>query len=207
MNRKIWVCLIITVLLTVIGVSFGYYTFAVQETGSGSLGVGTDTAINLTFNVSKQIGFTLTQFNLVQNGEDIIDSSVASATIAGGTNASPVTGHYYVYLNIASNTFIYTTEAHTPELLLKVLDPSGNEVTSITGLTYNSTYRGFDITTKSGLIPIALNRSITSRSVTTSTTESWTIAVMVNNLDSNQADNEGATFNSSILIRPTSYSS
>ena len=49
---------------------------------------------------------------------------------------------------IEDNDFEYSTENQTPELLLKVVDPNGNEVKNIDGLVYYE--NGFDITTRTG---------------------------------------------------------
>ena len=77
---------------------------------------------------------------------------------------------YWVYFNITDNTLIYS-DGSTPEVILSVTDPIGNEVTSIEGLTYG-TYNGvtgFDVTTKKGIFTIATNYPITSNSSTNAT--------------------------------------
>ena len=206
-DRRIITYIIIVSLLTVIGVSFGYFGFYVTGNGTGSIDVTTDNSLNLTFNVTKQLGFKLTQFNFIENGNNLSDSSIARATLAGGSVSDPQSSLYSVYLNITSNDFIYTTNDHKPELLLKVYDPSNTEITTLTGLTYSNTYHGFDITTKTGLIAITVDNSITSTSNTNPTVEDWTITVIANNLDTNQADNAGASFGASVLMNSSQYSS
>ena len=48
-------------------------------------------------------------------------------TANNATNTA--TRNYYIYLDINTNEFVYTTEDNQAELLLKVIDPTGVEVT------------------------------------------------------------------------------
>ena len=130
-------------------------------------------------------------------------------TANNATNTA--TRNYYLYLNITSNDFIYTVDENTPELILTITDPEGNPVTSISGLSYKENVtttvtggesqiiNGFDITTQTGLITIADNYEITATN--TSTTQEWVTLV---NLDSDQEENTGKTFEASLIIREDS---
>ena len=59
---------------------------------------------------------------------------------------------YNLILEIDSNDFEYSTPEEDAELLLKVIDPNGNELTNIEGLEYVTVEEesGFDITDKIG---------------------------------------------------------
>ena len=61
-------------------------------------------------------------------------STIASATLTANNATNTATENYYVYLNITSNDFEYTTEDEQAELLLKVTDPDGTEVTTLGNL-------------------------------------------------------------------------
>uniref|UniRef100_UPI003FEDDF3B DUF6273 domain-containing protein n=1 Tax=Candidatus Onthocola sp. TaxID=3085646 RepID=UPI003FEDDF3B len=115
------------------------------------------------------------------------------------------TEHYYMYLNISENTFTYTQDANTPEILLSIKDGSNNEITSVSGLTYKTvtdgkgaSIKGFDITKKSGLITILNNREITT---TSTKTEEWNVMVTFVNYNSNQAGNAGKNFSAKLMIQ------
>ena len=110
-----------------------------------------------------------------------------------------------MYLNISDNTFTYTQDTNTPEILLTIKDASGNAVTSITGLTYKTvtdgkgaSLSGFDITTKSGLVTLFSNREITT---TSSKTEQWNVSVTFVNYNADQSANAGKSFNAKLLIQ------
>ena len=83
--------------------------------------------------------------------------------------------------------------------------PDGTELTTLDGLTYKTvtdgkgtTIKGFDITTKKGLITIADNRKITT---TSTIEEKWSITLTLVNYDVNQIDNLGKMFSSRLIIQ------
>ena len=98
---------------------------------------------------------------------------------------------------------------NTPELILTITKPDGTELTTLDGLTYKTvtdgkgtTIKGFDITTKKGLITIANNRKITT---TSTIEEKWSITLTLVNYDVNQIDNLGKMFSSKIIIQQDEY--
>ena len=114
-----------------------------------------------------------------------------------------------MYLNISNNTFTYTQNENTPELLLTITDVSGNAITSITGLTYKTvidgkgtSVSGFDITTKSGLLTLFDNREITA---SPTKTEEWNVTVTFVNYNVNQTGNAGKSFNAKLMIQQEEY--
>ena len=130
--------------------------------------------------------------------------------LTANNKTNTATEHYYMYLNISENTFTYTQNESTPELLLTIKDTSGNEITSITSLTYKTvtdgkgaSISGFDITTKSGVITLFDNREITT---TSSKTEEWNITVTFVNYNANQTGNAGKSFNAKLMIQQESQS-
>ena len=119
------------------------------------------------------------------------------------------TEHYYLYLNISENTFTYTQNEDVPEILLTIKDVNGNEVTSITDLTYKTvsdgkgaSITGFDITNKGGMITSFNNREITT---TSTKTEEWTIKITFVNYDLDQSGNAGKSFDGQILISKDTF--
>ena len=119
------------------------------------------------------------------------------------------TKYYYLYLLISQNEFMYSQNENTPELILTITKPDGTELTTLDGLTYKTvtdgkgtTIKGFDITTKRGLITIANNKKITT---TSTIEEKWSITLTLVNYDVNQIDNLGKMFSSRLIIQQDEY--
>ena len=132
-------------------------------------------------------------------------STFAKAVLTANNKTNSATEHYYMYLNISNNSFVYTQNESTPEILFTIKDESNNEITSISGLTYKTvpdasgvSITGFDITTKSGLITIFDNREITT---TSSKTEEWNVTITYINYDADQSKNAGKILNANLLIQ------
>lgn len=104
---------------------------------------------------------------------------------------------------LIANEFTYTTEEHTPELLLSITDPDGKAVTTIEGLTYSTVngVSGFDITTKTGLVKLATDYTIHSTNSTTGLTQNWNITVTFVNLKTNQTANAGKSYSANVIIQ------
>ena len=103
-------------------------------------------------------------------------------------------------------------ETHTikvPELILTVTQPGEDgELTHIDNLDYkenvgNKGINGFDITGKTGLIPIAKNHKITATgsAPTVKAVQNWEIKVTLVNLDNDQTSNTNKTFTGNIIMQ------
>ena len=121
---------------------------------------------------------------------------------------------YYVYFNINSNNYVYTTEDNKPEIVLTILDPNNNPITELPNkdLTYvtaenadGTTVSGFDITTANGLFNIASLYPISSTSSTKATIQNWTFTVTFINLTTNQTENGGKTLNAEVILSKEVY--
>ena len=105
--------------------------------------------------------------------------------------------NYNIKLSIESNNLVYSTPNNTPELLIKVHDPNGIELTHIEGLNYvtSNGYSGFDVTTVTGDYYIANNYEIkTSDEVR----QTWNIELIFINLETNQDVNTAKDFNAKL---------
>ena len=156
----------------------------------------------LSFAVGDPLALQADETSFVKGGDSASDTTNVKALLTAGAGTS--TKYYYVYLFISSNEFIYTQDENTPELILTVTSPDGTELTSIDGLTYKTvtdgkgtTIKGFDITTKKGLITIANNKKITT---TSTIEEQWDVTVTLVNYDVNQINNIRKNFTSKLLI-------
>ena len=198
---------VLTFIAVVVGATFAY--FAAQSGGTGNINVNanTGTTDNLSFQVGEAISLTASQEDFGQGTGNKSGSTYARAILTANNTTNTATRNYYVYLNILNNDFEYTTEDEQGEILLKVTDPDGTEVTSIPGLTRKTSgtgdnqVTGFDITTKTGSITIADNYEIVS---TGTETQEWQVEVIFVNLDSDQNANTNKTFNANLIVREDS---
>ena len=194
------IVLFVTISFMLIGFTFAYFIVQGNKETNAAINATTYTTDSLTFEVGKDIAFSLNQLNLAPGGENQSGETSAKATLIANNKTNEATSSYYVYLNITNNEFIYTTDNNTPELILSITDPSGKNVTSITGLTYG-TYNGvsgFDITTKTGLIKIAEKYQINA---SPKTVQEWKVKVTFVNLDSDQGANSEKVAEAKILIQ------
>ena len=191
---------IITFIAVVVGATYAY--FQAQTGGTGNIDVNANTATtdNLSFQVGSAISLTANQEDFGQGAGNKSGSTFARATLTANNATNNATRNYYVYLNIESNDFEYTTEDNQAEILLKVTDPDGTEVTTLGSLERKTSggVTGFDITTSTGLITIADNYEIVS---TGTVTQEWQIEVIFANLDSDQNANTGKSFTASLIIQ------
>ena len=191
---------IITFIAVVVGATYAY--FQAQTGGTGNIDVNANTATtdNLAFQVGSAISLTANQEDFGQGMGNKSGETYARATLTANNATNNATRNYYVYLIVESNDFEYTTEDNQAELLLKVTDPNGTEVTTLGSLERKTSggVTGFDITTSTGLITIADNYEITS---TGTVTQEWQVEVIFANLDSDQNANAGKSFSANLIIQ------
>ena len=191
---------VITFIAVVIGATYAYFTAQGGGTGNINVNANTATTDNLSFQTGSAISLTANQEDFGSGMGNKSGSTYARATLTANNATNNATRNYYVYLNIESNDFEYTTEDNQAELLLKVTDPDGTEVTTLGSLERKTSgdVTGFDITTQTGLITIADNYEITS---TGTVTQDWQIEVIFANLDSDQNANTGKSFTANLIIQ------
>ena len=195
---------VLTFIAVVVGATYAY--FQAQGGGSANTNVNVQTATtdNLSFQVGESIRLTANQEDFGSGAGNKSGSTTASATLTANNATNNATRNYYVYLDITSNNFEYTTVDDQAELLLKITDPDGAEVTTLGSLERKTSggVTGFDITTSTGLITIADNYEITS---TGTVTQEWQIEVIFANLDSDQNANTGKSFSATLMIQEEAY--
>ena len=195
---------VITLILVVVGATYAYFTAQGGTSVNTNVNVQTSTTDNLSFQVGEAISLTANQEDFGSGMGNKSGSTYARATLTANNATNTATRNYYVYLDIENNDFEYTTGDEQAELLLKVTDPDGTEVTNISGLIRKTSgsgdnqVTGFDITTYEDTITIANNYEITS---TGTVTQEWQIEVIFVNLDSDQNANTGKTFNATLTIQ------
>ena len=191
---------VLTFIAVVVGATYAYFT--AQGGGTGNIDVNAQTATtdNLSFQTGAAINLTANQEDFGKGSGNKSGSTYARATLTANNATNNATRNYYVYLDITSNNFEYTTVDEQAELLLKVTDPDGTEVTTLGSLERKTSggETGFDITTSQGLITIADNYEIVS---TGTVTQEWQIEVIFANLDSDQNANTGKSFSANLIIQ------
>ena len=206
-DKKKRMFIIVSVLVVFIGISFAYVVAQISGGAIGNANITADTTDNLQFNIDKDITLNPTQFNVVEGGGGHSDTATGTASLLANSTNKSATFDYYVYFQINTNEYIYTTEDQKPEIVLTITDPTDQPVTSVDGLKYvtaqnadGTTVSGFDITTQSGLFNIASNYEITSSSSTQATEQDWIFTVTFINLTTNQAANGGSTLDAEIIL-------
>ena len=204
-TKIISIASIIALALTLVTATFAYFMAQTGEGKSTDIKVNASTVDTLTFEAGSALNLSLNQENFASGKGNQTGTTFAKAMLTANNKTNTATEHYYMYLNISENTFTYTQNENTPEILLTIKDGSNNEITSINGLTHKTvtdgkgtSISGFDITKKSGLITILNNREITT---TSSKTEEWNVTVTFVNYNSNQAGNAGKNFSAKLMIQ------
>ncbi len=191
---------VLTFIAVVVGATYAYFTAQGGGTGNIDVNAGTSTTDNLSFQVGSAINLTANQEDFGQGAGNKSGSTFARAVLTANNATNNATRNYYVYLDIESNDFEYTTSDNQAELLLKVTAPDGSEVTTLGSLERKTSggATGFDITESTGVITIANNYEITS---TGTVTQEWQVEVIFANLDADQNANTGKTFSASLIIQ------
>ena len=191
---------VITLILVVVGATYAYFTAQGGQGVNTNVNVQTNTTDNLSFQVGSAISLTANQEDFGSGMGNKTGSTTASATLTANNATNNATRNYYLYLDITSNNFEYTTDEQTAELILTITDPNDAPVTTLSGYNYVTVgdVSGFDITTTNGLITIADNYEITS---TGTETQDWNVTITFVNLDNDQNANAGKSFNATLKIQ------
>ena len=207
-NRKtkiISVVAIVALALTVITATYAYFQAQVGDPAAADVKINANTVDTFTFASGSAISFSINQDNFASGKGNQTGSTYASATLTANNKTNTATEHYYLYLNIESNTFTYSINESTPEIIMTVTDSSDNEVTDISTLNHvivtganGDQVSGYDITNKNGLITLFNNREITT---TSSKEERWNIKVTFVNYDKNQSANAGKSMSAKVMIQ------
>ena len=200
---------VITLLVLIIGATYAYFQASGGTGTSANLRVTTYTTDIITFEVGSNINIETNATLFSQGKGNASGTTFARATLTANNKTNSATENYNLFLNISDNTFAYSVDTNTPELILTIKDKSNNEVTSIEGLTYKTvtdgkgtTIKGFDITNKNGLLTL-FNKDITT---TSTTVEEWNVTVTFVNYNKDQTKNAGKKFDAQLIISKDNFS-
>ena len=207
-NKKtkiISIVAIVALALTVVTATYAYFQVQTGEGSQTDIKINANTVDTFTFATGNPITFTLDQDSFASGKGNQSGSTFASALLTANNKTNTATEHYYLYLNISDNTFTYSINESTPEIIMTVTDSSGNEVADISTLNHvivtganGDQVSGYDITNKNGLITLFNNREITT---TSSKEERWNIKVTFVNYDKNQSANAGKSMSAKVMIQ------
>ena len=195
---------VIALTVLVIGATYAHFTYVKVSRISPVVDVESATLNYIVFDIGSPIYINPTTENFNKGMDDLTGETYASVLLKreNGTEVSKL--KYNLYLEISDNNLTYSTASKTPELLISVFDPDGNEVKEIEGLTYvtvtngkNEKVSGFDITEGLGRYYITKSREI---STTSEITEKWDAKVTYVNLKESQDGNLEKVLNGLIRI-------
>ena len=199
----------IILLVLIIGATYAYFQASGGDGTSANLRVTTYTTDIITFEVGSNINIETNATLFSQGKGNASGTTFARATLTANNKTNSATENYNLFLNVSDNTFVYSVDTNTPELILTIKDKSNNEVTSIEGLTYKAvtdgkgtTIKGFDITNKNGLLAL-FNKDITT---TSTTVEEWNVTVTFVNYNKDQTKNAGKKFDAQLIISKDNFS-
>ena len=199
----------IILLSLIIGATYAYFQAIGGDSTSANLRVTTYTTDIITYEVGSNINIETNATIFSQGKGNASGTTFARATLTANNKTNSATENYNLFLNISDNTFVYSVDTNTPELILTIKDKSNNEVTSIEGLTYKTvtdgkgtTIKRFDITNKNGLLTL-FNKDITT---TSTTVEEWNVTVTFVNYNKDQTKNAGKKFDAQLIISKDNFS-
>ena len=195
----------IVLLVLIVGATYAFFAAQTGEGAQTDIKINASTVDTLTFETGSIISLSLDQDNFASGKGNQTGTTFAKAMLSANSKTNTATKYYYLYLNISNNTFNYTQDTNTPEILLTIKDGAGNEITSINDLTYKTvtdgsgaTIKGFDITTGIGLITLLNNKEIIA---TPQKTDTWNVTVTFINYDKDQSKNAGKSFNAKLIAQ------
>ena len=194
--------LIIGILLLLIArITYAYLAPRIQS-ALGNVTTISDTVDDFKLELGRPLSLNATSTTLPESGSNLVVTSTEIAKLKANSTKKTANYNYYLYLQITNNTFKYS-DGTTPEIILTITDPSGNEITSLNNLKYG-TYNGvsgFDVTTAKGLFAIANNYEITSNSSSSYTEHDWNITLTYLNLNIDQSSNYGNSFETKLYLQ------
>ena len=208
-NKKTKIVSIVSLIalaITLITATYAYFAAQTGEGASTDIKINANTTDVFTFETGSAISINLNQDNFASGTGSQSGTTYAKAMLTANNKTNTATEHYYLYLNIKSNTFVYSQDNTKPEILLKITDKNGTEVKpTLEGVEYKTitdgngvSQSGYDITTYNDVLPIYENKEITT---TSSITEQWNITITFINYDFNQSANAGKSLSATLMIQ------
>ena len=207
-NRKNLILLIIgilAILIIVVGATYAYLNGIYGNTTTGNMSATTGSVDTLTFYAGDTLVIDANEENFGKNMGNIKKDTNINAHLIANNTTHEAHMSYNMFLVITKNDFVYTTDDKKPELLLRIYDEKGIEVTKIEGLVYHekdeknpNDVSGFDITTRKDSFLIESDIAIDT--VDGEEIHNWKIEIELVNLASDQNKNTNKTFEGQIWM-------
>ncbi len=199
--------IILVISIITLSVSFGFFVVQIATPANTDINVTTSKSESLKLTPGADINLVASIENFSSGHGTLSASTTSTAKLTANSSAGSASDKYNVYFNINNNNYLYTQSTDIPEILLKIISPTNEEVTSITGLTHKTvldkagvSQSGFDITTVTGMFTIANNYTIETTDSVTGITHNWEAEVIFINHDADQSSNTGKTLNSTLIL-------
>ena len=196
-KNSIIIIYIITFVVSLIGATYAYFTVIKVNSTSPSSEIKSATSEVISFSIGNDL-YINAQYNNFQEGMDSLTSETLAQAYMRFDGGTRIVKHIYdLFIEIDDNNFEYTTPNEDAELILKVVNPNNQVVTSIEGLDYVAEKEGFDITTKTGKFYIAKEFPLETDG---EVTQDWNVSVVFVNLDAEQNGNYDKILNAHLTI-------
>ncbi len=206
--RNISLTVIFLLILLVLALLIGKFTFSYLAPdikddieGQGEVTASGDTLI---FTKGNNLSLKATTDNFNGASSNLTSTTNPSVKLVASNKTNNATATYYAGIKIKSNTYKYSTDAKTAEIILTVLDENGDAVTTsaddLSYVTVNGV-SGFDITEKVGVFNISVDHSIATKSSTSGTTHTWTFTLTFINLETDQSINEDGSLEMEAILQ------
>ena len=123
-NKRI-LTYVIALIVLAIGVTFAYFVAQTGDGAKSNVNIKADSVDDLKFSVNKDFSLSANQFNFAQGSGNLSDSVTATASLKANSTKKTATYNYYVYFQMESNEYKYTTENKLPEIVLSITGPNG----------------------------------------------------------------------------------
>lgn len=198
--------LMVVLSLSVIGYTSAHFG-AGMIAGSGDVvvEVGIEESSFLHFSNTGDLNLEASLDNFSSSDGNLSTEVESTVTIKGSTLS---TKNYYATLVIHSNNFVYTTQEETPELIMTITGPDGEEIKSLGDLEYvtKNGISGFDVTTVSHDYFVVENpKEIAIPAGSTTFEETYKIKLSFINLETLQNDNSGREFNAEFVLADVEF--
>ena len=110
-NKKIKIVSIISIIALALTLVAATYAYFVAQTGEGAqtdIKINANTVDTFTFEAGSALNLSLNQENFASGKGNQTGTTFAKAMLSANNKTNTATEHYYLYLNISNNTFIYT---------------------------------------------------------------------------------------------------
>ena len=211
-GRKLSLIFIFILILLVLALLVGKFTYSYlgptigdDLEGKGEVTASGDTLI---FSKGNTLSLSATTDNFATGGSNLTSTTNPKVKLIASTKTNQASAAYYVEIYIKNNSYIYSTDDNTAEVILTIKDENGKAVTSgVDGLSYVTSggVSGFDVTGKTGLFNIKTDYPINTNSSSTGTTHTWTFTLTFVNLSTDQSVNENSKIDISIYLQKTPW--